>query len=136
MKATQLALKIRPMRSVDAQAWEKLRCDLWPEGVADHAPEIASFLAGTLNEPSAVLVAENSDGEIIAIAELSIRTDIPTLAGSPVGYVEGLYVMPDARRRGVARSLLRASRDWAREQRCTGFAGDRAGQVILDPRFP
>ncbi len=109
-------------------------CDLWPDGRADYTPEIASFFA--LNEPSTVLAAENSDGEIIAIAELSIRTDIPTLAGSPVGYVEGLYVMPDARRRGVARSLLRASRDWARKQRCGGFASDRAGRVILDPRFP
>jgi aminoglycoside 6'-N-acetyltransferase I len=136
MKATQLAVKIRPVRSADAEAWEKLRCDLWPDGHADHAPEIASFFARTLNEPSAVLVAENSDGEIIAIAELSIRTDIPTLGGSPVGYVEGLYVMLDARRRGVARSLIRASRDWAREQRCAGFASDRDGRVIFDPRFP
>ena len=135
-KANDLAVTIRPVSLADAKAWERLRCDLWPDGREDHAPEIASFFAGMLDEPSAALVAENSNGEIIAIAELSIRTDIPTLAGSPVGYVEGLYVMPDARRRGVARSLLRASRDWAREQRCAGFASDRAGRVILDPRFP
>jgi aminoglycoside 6'-N-acetyltransferase I len=133
-KANELAVKIRPVRLSDAEAWQRLRCDLWPEGREDHAPEIASFFAATLEEPSAVLVAENPDGEIIAIAELSIRTDLSALVGTRVGYVGGLYVIPEARGRGVARSLLVASRDWARQQNCGGFASDRADRVIIDRR--
>ncbi len=135
-KANQLVVKIRAARPDDAKAWEQLRCDLWPDGRGDHASEIASFFAGTLDEPSAVLVAEDSTGKVVGFSELSIRADPPPLLGSRVGYVEGLYVVPDARGRGVARSLLVASRDWARQQKSTAFASDRAGRVIIDRRFP
>jgi aminoglycoside 6'-N-acetyltransferase I len=135
MKANQLVVKIRPVCPADAEAWERLRCDLWPDGREDHAPEIASFFAGTLDEPLAVLLAEDSDGKIVGFAELAIRTELPPLEGNRVGYVEGLYVVPEARGRGVARTLLVASRDWARKQKCVAVASDRAGRVIIDWRF-
>jgi aminoglycoside 6'-N-acetyltransferase I len=89
----------------DASTWEKLRGDLWPDGIADHGPEIASFFAGTLPELSAVLVADGVN-EIVGFAELSIRTDLAGLEGKRVGYVEGLYVVPEARGRGLVRKLL------------------------------
>lgn len=136
MQTSDLAVTIRPVRLTDAQAWEQLRCELWPDGREDHAPEIAAFFTGTLEEPLAVLLAENSAGRLVGFAELSVRTDLPTLIGTKVGYVEGLYVVPGARGGGVARALLLVSREWARRQNCTGFASDRAGRVIIDPRFP
>ena len=134
-KGNDLVAAIRPVGPADADAWEQLRCDLWPEGRADHAPEIASFFAGKLAEPAAVLVAEDPVGKLVGFAELSIRTDLPPLLGRRAGYVEGLYVVPDARGRSVAWSLLRVSRDWARQQQCTAFASDRAGRVIIDRRL-
>ena len=82
------------------------------------------------------MMAEDSVGKLVGFAELSIRTDLPPLQGSHVGYVEGLYVVPDARGCGVARSLLRVLRDWARQQKCTAFASDRAGRAVIDRRFP
>lgn len=91
-------------------------------------PEIADFFAGMRAEPEAVLVAEGADGHLMAVAELSIRTNLPSLLGQPVGYVEGFFIVPEARGQGIARSLLQASREWARQQGCTGFASDRAGR--------
>src|SRR5271166_421452 len=134
-KANHLEVRIRPVRPEDAEAWEQLRCDLWPDSRSDHAPEIASYFAGTPEEPSAVLLAEDSTGKLVGFAELSIRTDLPPLVGSHVGYVEGLYVVSEARGRGVARSLLLASRDWAGREKCAAFASDRAGRVVFDWRF-
>ena len=49
--------------------------------------------------------------------------------------VEGLYEVPEARGRGITRRLLRASVDWARQQKCTAFASDRADRVIMDRRY-
>jgi aminoglycoside 6'-N-acetyltransferase I len=108
---------------------------MWPDGRQDHGPEIAAFFAGTLAEPEAVLVAETADRNLVAVAELSIRTDLPSCLGQRVGYVEGLYIVPEARGHGIARSLLLASRDWARQHGCTGFASDRAGRTVIDRSY-
>jgi aminoglycoside 6'-N-acetyltransferase I len=125
---------IRPIEPSDAATWERLRRELWPEDPESHAVEVASFFAGTLPEPQAVLVAQEGPN-LIAFAELSIREDIRGLAGTRVGYVEGLYVTPAFRSRGIARTLLLASKSWARENHCEAFASDRAERLIVDPKF-
>ncbi|HXM95973.1 MAG TPA: GNAT family N-acetyltransferase [Candidatus Dormibacteraeota bacterium] len=130
-----MQVHVRNVVPEDASLWESMRRELWPEGAADHALEIRSFFAGTLREPEAVIVAETSDGDFVAFVELSIRLDLPRLAGHRVGYVEGLYVRPEIRRQGIARRLLQASRSWARQQKCTAMASDRAGRIILDRSF-
>jgi aminoglycoside 6'-N-acetyltransferase I len=130
-----LTMLIRPATPADAAAWEEMRSAMWPDGSDDHATEIASFFAGTLPEPDAVMIAETEDHKAIAILELSIRRDIPGLEGQPVGYVEGLYIKPEARGRDLARQLLQDSRNWARKQDCIGFASDRAGRIVIDRSF-
>ena len=135
MRGEPLRVEIRPITVADALRWEQLRCALWPGHDAEHRQEIAAFFAGTLPEPAAVLVAENEEGRMLACAELSIRDDLPQLPGRRVGYVEGLYVIPEARNRGIARKLLQASRDWARGQGCVALASDRAESIIVDRKF-
>jgi aminoglycoside 6'-N-acetyltransferase I len=126
---------VREATPYDARVWEILRGELWPDGVEDHRPEIVSFFAGTLIEPTFVLMAERS-GTIVGFAELAVRDDVEGLEGRRVGYVEGLYVRPDFRQQGVATKLLRASRSWAREEKCDVFASDRAGRIVIDRSFP
>jgi len=127
-------MTIRPIERSDAATWETLRRELWPEDLESHAVEIAWFFAGTLIEPQAVLVAQEGL-TIVAFAELSIRDDIPGLAGKRVGYVEGLYVTPAFRACGIAHALLVSSKAWARENHCEAFASDRTERIIVDPRF-
>jgi aminoglycoside 6'-N-acetyltransferase I len=132
---TMVSTLIRPVTPADAADWEEMRSAMWPDGSDDHATEIASFFAGTLPEPDAVMIAETEDHKPIAILELSIRRDIPTFEGQPVGYVEGLYIKPEARGRDLARQLLQESRNWAHDQNCMGFASDRAGRIVIDRSF-
>ena len=128
-------MEIRPATPSDAEAWLKMRCDLWPDGAEEHGSEIADFFAGILLEPLAVFVALSSDGHYVALLELSIRDDVPTLEGKRTGYVEGLYVIPEMRSCGVALALLDTSRRWARSQGCSAFASDRAERFVIDRRF-
>jgi aminoglycoside 6'-N-acetyltransferase I len=44
---------------------------------------------------------------------------------SPVGYLEGIFVVPEHRRSGVGEALVRAAEAWARERGCTEMASDR-----------
>jgi aminoglycoside 6'-N-acetyltransferase I len=50
---------------------------------------------------------------------------------SPVAFLEGIYVVPQERRRGVARSLIAAAEDWARVRGCVEFASDASLQNRL-----
>jgi aminoglycoside 6'-N-acetyltransferase I len=125
---------MRPIQQEDAQAWLRMRRELWPDGAEDHAPEIVAFFDGSSLEPSAVFVAEYR-GNCAALMELSIRRDLPGHSGEKVGYVEGLYVVPEFRRAGLVRQLLRAAQRWAHQEECSAFASDRSGRIVFDPKY-
>jgi aminoglycoside 6'-N-acetyltransferase I len=112
-----------------------LRNELWPAPEGEHRGEIAAFLAHALIEPEAVLVVESHDHDLVGFVELSGRNDLAGLEGKAVGYVEGMYVIPQYRNTGIARRLLQASRDWARDRSCEFFGSDRAERIIMDPSF-
>lgn len=99
-----------------------MRTALWP---GDHAAEIARLLADpgeTLN-----LIARAEDGAALGFLEASLRHDyVEGCKTSPVAFLEGIFVWPGARGRGVARSLVARAEDWGRQRGCTEFASDAA----------
>jgi aminoglycoside 6'-N-acetyltransferase I len=102
-----------------------MRRALWPEGSADeHEHQIERFFAGRALEPLAVLIAEDPGGQPLGFAELSIRAHAEGCSTDRVGYLEGWFVVPAARRRGVGRDLIAAAEGWARGQGCTELASD------------
>ncbi len=109
----------------DAKAWAVLRQALWPAGgdTGTHADDIARLLADpgdTVN-----LIARDETGDTVGFAEASLRHDyVNGCDTSPVAFLEGIYVIPSARQRGVARALVAAVQSWARQQGCTELASD------------
>ena len=102
-----------------------MRLALWPESdSASHASEIEDFFAGRLREPLQVLIAVDDDNRALGFAELSIRIYAEGCDTDHIGYLEGWYVLAEARRRGVGRALVAAAENWAREQGCTEFGSD------------
>ena len=115
----------RPVKEGDAVAWTRLRQALWPDAVpGEHADAIARYFAGTLREPIMVLFAEDGHARPIGFVELSLRAYAEGCQSDNVAYVEGWYVAPEARGRGVGRALIEAAEDWARRQGCTELASD------------
>ena len=119
-------MRIRNARSTDAAEWLQLRQALWPEGSeAEHRQEIDQFFAGEpLREPWVVLVAEDDDGRVVGLAELSLRPYAEECSSSPVAYLEGWFVLPECRRQGTGHELIRAAEKWGRAQGCTEMASD------------
>ena len=116
---------IRPATPRDAAAWLRLRRALWPEGSeSEHRAQIDRFFAGQAHEPVAVLLAEDGVGGVVGMAELSIRSIAEGCSSNRVTYLEGWYVVPEIRRRGVGRALVAASEAWGLDQGCTEFASD------------
>lgn len=124
-------VKIFSASEADAGDWLAMRVALWPEGSADeHRGEIAEIL----RKPgeTANLIARGEDGEALGFAEAALRHDyVNGCDTSPVAFLEGIYVAPEARGRGVARALVKAVEDWALAQGCSEFASDAAVDNVV-----
>jgi aminoglycoside 6'-N-acetyltransferase I len=92
----------------------------------DHpAAELEAEFAALLKDPDAGLFTAKRSGETVAFAQCQLRHDyVEGTETSPVGYLEGVYVEENHRRRGVAAALLHACEAWAKRQGCTEFASD------------
>lgn len=120
-----MTIHVRPVTRADADAWTRMRVALWPEDTCEgHRREVDRFFDGTLRMPLEVLVAVDLPGTPVGFVELSIRGYAEDCVTDRVAYVEGWYVEPPMRRRGVGRALVAAAEDWAIAQGCTEFGSD------------
>ena len=117
-------IRVRPIAARDSAVWLEMRRALWPDGAASHTEEIARFFNGEVKIPMAVLVAEAPGRRVVGFVELNIRPYAEGCSTDKVGFLEGWFVVPDARRQGVGRALVAAAEDWARAQGCAEFASD------------
>jgi aminoglycoside 6'-N-acetyltransferase I len=109
-----------------AQAgWLELRDVLWPQPREVQLAEMAAI--ATAPARFAAFVACAASGEPLGFAEAAIRIDYVNGAeSSPVGFLEGLYVVPVARRQGLARALVAEVARWSAACGCTELASDAA----------
>jgi aminoglycoside 6'-N-acetyltransferase I len=131
--------RIRHVEPVDAPGWTALRGELWPdENRAVLSAEVARFFtdgpASAGGVPEAVLVAVDTDGRVIGFAELSRRAYAEGCETSPVGFLEGWFVVPDRRRQGVGGALVAAAESWARALGCREFASDALADNMVSAR--
>ncbi len=101
-----------------------MRTALWPDGAEDHGAAVDRFFAGHRHEPTEVLLAFDDHGRAVGFVELSIRNIVDGCVTDRVAYLEGWYVDPDVRRRGVGGSLIAAAEQWGVEQGCQEFGSD------------
>jgi aminoglycoside 6'-N-acetyltransferase I len=101
-----------------------MRQALWPGADANElAEEVAAYFAerGPL---AMVLLCEAEDAVPAGMIELSLRSHADGCRSSPVPFVEGWYVAPDARRQGVGAALMAAAEAWARAGGYSELASD------------
>jgi len=118
---------IRALVGADRAEWLRMRCALWPgSGDDGHGREMDGFLVSGVG-PAAVFVADReAEGNLGGFLEMGLRSYAEGCRSSPVPYIEGWYVDPDLRRRGVGEALVEAAEAWARERGYTEIASDTA----------
>lgn len=126
-------MNIRPVRPGDATDWRRMRQKLWPSAEDEHDREIARYFEGETAasrdptaDPAQVFMAFDSGQRALGFLEVSIRSHADGCTPGHIGYLEGIFVEPDARRRGVARRLVEMAHEWARSEGCTELASDAA----------
>src|SRR4051812_13856133 len=113
---------VRNANAGDRAEWLRMRRVLWPECPDDEqVREIDEILTAGSEH---VFLAERPEGGLCGFLEAAIRPWANGCDSRPVGYIEGWYVDPDARRRGVGRALVEAAEAWAQSKGCRQMASD------------
>ena len=115
-------MQIASPRGSTDRAWLALRRALWREtSQAEHLSGMADALA----RGHYARLALTAGGSAVGLVEASRRTDyVNGTRSSPVAFLEGLYVMPRFRRRGLARSLVESVVQWAAHAGLSELASD------------
>src|SRR6185503_7947774 len=96
---------------------------LWPDCAPDqHELEMGTVLADA--DRAAVFVSPAEGERLAGFVELALRPWYEGCPGSPVAYVEALFVTPEERGRGVGAALLAAAEAWASARGCRTIAAD------------
>jgi len=84
---------------------------------------MSSFLA--VPQRYAQYVAYSQDDRPIGFAEASLRTEyVVGTNSSPVAFLEGIYVVPEFRGKGVGAELVAVVAEWASGAGCSELASD------------
>ncbi len=94
-----------------------MRARLWP----DEDPE---ELAGELADIRETVFVAEAEGALIGFIEIGVRSYAEGGPLTPSPYVEGIWVEPEQRRRGVARAMLQAAERWATNKGFTYLGSD------------
>ena len=109
-----------------------MRSALWPDS-ASHAREVDAFLSRQTRDQD-VFILERRDDRLGGFLEVSTRAYAEGCSTSPVAYIEGWYVDPDLREKGLGAQLVRAAEAWARERGYQEIASDAEPQNHISLR--
>jgi aminoglycoside 6'-N-acetyltransferase I len=120
---------IIPAQHEHLLAWAEMRAELWPGDTAEgHTNDAAAlYLCG--HPDRIAFVAMGDDERVAGFAEATLRRDyVEGCHTSPVVFLEGIYVVPVARKSGIARALSDAVAEWG----STRGASEYASNALLE----
>lgn len=114
-------MPVRRLQRRDHSQWLDLRTRLWPQYPLDYQlSEMTDILCQSRRK--AVFVFDCGQGRLGGFLEVTLREPLGDSALPLVGYIEGWYVAPKLRRRGVGRALMIAAQRWTARQGITDLS--------------
>jgi len=116
-------MPVNILRRTQIDEWGKLRRALWPEVAFDqHRREMTDVLSDP--EFNAVFVSTGRNRKLNGFIEVSMRLTAEGCRSSPIGYLEGWFVAPEVRKKGIGGALLARAEAWASSRGCKEIASD------------
>ena len=106
----------------EANVLATLAIKMWKEHEID---VLMQEFCELLNNKDVACFIKYIDDLPIAFAECQLRHDyVEGTSSSPVGYLEGIFVLEGYRKKGYAKELLTECEKWAKGKGCIEFASD------------
>ncbi len=115
-------LTIGEVSEATMKPWITLMRELWPDHTRASLVSEAKIIIDSKKETAFLL---SNDDKWIGFINVSIHTDhVPGTSRSKVGYIEGIYIKPKLRHRGMAKKLVEHASHWFLVNGCKEMASD------------
>lgn len=106
----------------DTKVLAELAIQMWSTHTVS---ELEAGFAEIVDSNDAVCFIKYIDDIPIGFAQCQLRHDyVEGTHSSPVGYLEGIFVVSEHQHKGYAKELLHECELWAKEKGCSEFASD------------
>lgn len=113
---------IKRAKSEDVEVLADLAIQMWTD---DDLEDLTEEFSQLVMNDNAVCFIKYVNDKPIAFAQCQLRHDyVEGTESSPVGYLEGIFVLEGYRKQGFAAELLSECEKWAKEKGCKEFASD------------
>ncbi|MBD3318657.1 GNAT family N-acetyltransferase [Candidatus Woesearchaeota archaeon] len=114
---------IQKIQNEDFSDWLEMGLMLWPKhSKAELKKEFEEILKSKKEE---TFLCKDEDGSYIGFINVSLRFEyIPGATSSPVGYVEGIFIKEQYRKKGIAKKLIDAGEEWVKSKGCKEMGSD------------
>ncbi|MBT8399317.1 MAG: GNAT family N-acetyltransferase [Rhodothermia bacterium] len=128
-----MKISIENVRPDRFEIWRRLRSLVYEDLDAEFDQlEMKTYYEADDKECFLAIVDEV---EVCGMIEVSLRNVVDGCSTSPVGYIEGIVVLPARRGRGIARALLAKGEEWCRSKGCAEVATDAELDNVSAQRF-
>ena len=106
----------------DTRILAELAIQMWSNHTVS---ELYSDFSEIVSSNNAICFIKYADDIPVGFAQCQLRHDyVEGTHSSPVGYLEGIFVVPEYQHKGYAKELLLECELWAKEKGCSEFASD------------
>ena len=113
---------IRKASKNDIEIIANLAVIMWDENSVE---DLSNEFAELLSREDAQIFLKYENDIPVGFAQCQLRHDyVEGTETTPVGYLEGIFIMEGYRNRGYAKELLNECEQWAKGKGCKEFASD------------
>ena len=113
---------IKKAKVSDAYEIAQLAVEMWDN---HNIEDLQADFISAIRSEEAVIFLKYEKELIVGFAQCQLRHDyVEGTDSSPVGYLEGIFIQKEFRKKGYAKELLEACENWSKEAKCTEFASD------------
>lgn len=114
---------IQKIKKEDFEDWLEMGLLLWPKHSKSGLKKEFEIVFKSTREET--FLGKDDEGNYAGFINVSLRYEyVPGAKSFPAGYVEGIFVKKQYRKKGFAKKLLESGEKWARTKGCKEMGSD------------